>query len=50
VDEYDSPEKVDAITERPEDGAYIYGLFMEGARWDYTEHCVTHSNPKELFT
>lgn len=23
---------------------------MEGARWDYTDHVVTDSNPKELFT
>lgn len=35
---------------KPEDGAYIYGLSMEGARWDYEKHIVTHSRPKELFT
>jgi dynein heavy chain len=35
---------------KPDDGAYIFGLSMEGARWDYERHIVTHSNPKELFT
>ena len=28
---------------------YIYGLFLEGARWDAAEHCLAESQPKELF-
>ena len=35
--------------EKPEDGAYIRGLFMEGARWDADRHVIAESNPRELF-
>ena len=49
-DEYAKPEDIKKVTARPEDGAYIYGLYMEGARWDFDKHIVTDSRPKELFT
>jgi dynein heavy chain len=35
---------------KPEDGCMIYGLFMEGARWNSEKHIVDESLPKELFT
>merc|ERR1711879_788983 len=38
------------ITEKPEDGCYIYGLFMEGAKFDYKNMVVGESDPKILFT
>jgi len=38
------------IKERPADGCYIYGLWLEGARWDKVQHCLSWSFPKDLYT
>jgi dynein heavy chain len=35
--------------EKPETGTIVYGVFMEGARWDPKEMCVAESEPKVLF-
>ena len=34
----------------PEDGAYVYGLFLEGARWNSAKNSIDDSMPKQLFT
>ncbi|XP_053669700.1 dynein axonemal heavy chain 10 [Anopheles nili] len=38
----------DEIEERPEAGCYVTGLFLQGARWDAENRCLTRSTPKVL--
>ncbi|XP_023292211.2 dynein beta chain, ciliary [Lucilia cuprina] len=37
------------ITSAPREGAYINGLYMEGARWDVTMNTIADAYLKELF-
>jgi len=43
-------EPVENLTEPPTDGAYIFGMFLEGARWDASKQLLQESRPKELYT
>ncbi|XP_011874224.1 PREDICTED: dynein heavy chain 10, axonemal [Vollenhovia emeryi] len=40
--------KPDDVEERPDQGCYVYGLYLEGARWDIEEHRLKRSHPKVL--
>lgn len=39
----------DKITEKPEHGCYIYGMYIEGCKWNYDTHKLDQSDPKKLF-
>eukprot|EP00812_Abedinium_dasypus_P008599 NODE_2350_length_952_cov_262.031215.p1 GENE.NODE_2350_length_952_cov_262.031215~~NODE_2350_length_952_cov_262.031215.p1 ORF type:complete len:174 (+),score=49.56 NODE_2350_length_952_cov_262.031215:3-524(+) len=38
------------IEQRPDMGCFVYGLFLDGARWDDQEGCIAESFPKVLFS
>ncbi|XP_024523426.1 dynein heavy chain 1, axonemal [Selaginella moellendorffii] len=40
----------DTIKQPPDDGCYIRGLYLEGCRWNYEQHVLDESRPKELYT
>ncbi len=45
------PDPVESIHAKPEKGGcYAYGLFIEGARWDYKKYSLVDPLPKELFS
>lgn len=34
------------VKEKPPTGCYIYGIFLEGCRWDNKTHKLAESKPK----
>ncbi|XP_017580699.2 dynein heavy chain 10, axonemal [Pygocentrus nattereri] len=38
----------DEVTERPGQGCFVSGLYMEGADWDVDQGCLVRSKPKVL--
>lgn len=47
--EFDILQEDNDMATRPEDGAYIKGLFLEGARWNKKRNVLDESLPKILF-
>ena len=43
-------ESASELQQRPDNGCYIRGLFLEGARWDMETFELSESRPKELYT
>ena len=43
-------ESASELTQRPVNGCYIRGLFLEGAQWDMETFELAESRPKELYT
>jgi dynein heavy chain len=41
---------VDAIEKAPSIGIYIYGMFLQGCRWDAVNYTLADSHPKVLFS
>lgn len=36
------------FTSSPEEGAYVHGIFLEGATWDASQRCLAEPRPKVL--
>ena len=39
-------EKKEDVTAAPADGVYVYGMFIDGCKWDYGSMTLTDSDPK----
>lgn len=40
----------ESVKQRPEEGCYVYGIYLEGARWEAKKQCINSPKPKELYS
>jgi len=40
--------EIAGVAQGPKEGAYMHGMFLEGARWNKDDSCLDDSNPMEL--
>jgi len=36
----------DKITQAPDEGVNVHGLFLQGAKWDFSKACLEDSDPR----
>ena len=41
---------VSQLRQKPDKGCYIHGIYLEGAKWDSTNHFLAQPLPLELFS
>jgi dynein heavy chain, axonemal len=44
------PKDVEQLKDGMSEGVYVYGLFLEGCRWDGKQNKLVDSDPKKLYT
>lgn len=43
-------ENIDELEKEPEEGVYVHGFYMDGARWNREEVMIDDQNPAELYS